>query len=115
MLLVLYLSKFDSSYRTRTCNATVKVWCVANYTKEQQTGSVVGIRTPNGGFGDHYVTDYITKLKLVGNIGFEPIKHEVTDLQSAMTLQLHRLPYNWSPMTDSNRSPIRPKRIALPD
>ena len=32
---------------------------------------------------------------LVGKVGIEPTQHEATDLQSVVTLQLHRLPEKW--------------------
>jgi hypothetical protein len=54
-----------SSYRFRTYTVAVKVRC-ATVTQRNN--------------------------KLVGKVGFEPTQPKATDLQSAVTLQLHRLP-----------------------
>lgn len=37
---------------------------------------------------------YRNPHNLVGKVGFEPTQREAADLQSAVTLQLHRLPNN---------------------
>ncbi len=35
----------------------------------------------------------LSASKMVGKVGFEPTQPKATDLQSAVTLQLHRLPF----------------------
>lgn len=39
---------------------------------------------------------------LVGMEGFEPTEPEAPVLQTGVTLQRHRIPKNWSPLSDLN-------------